>query len=468
MIFQLDGHMGPFTAGLFFSAGFSVFIAVFIQRWRETPGIHWLTVQLLAQTIWSLSVAMEILAPDLPVKIFFHKVSRIGVLGVPLSWMFFVFYYTNQARWLSRRLSRILYGVVAFLLVMAFTNELHGWFWSSVELRSGGIGAVYGRGPLYWVAAGLSFSMLLSALVDLAWMGLRSPSVYRNQAVLLVMAALAPGLSSIAFVLGLTGENDYTPYAFLLTSAGAAWSVLRFRFYNMLPVARKRLLEMLPDGIMAVDAQKRLIDINPAFLRIAGFPSPTLGQPVDQLLAESQLGMDGLDSHLAPQRRVITDQANGNFYDLSVSELEIRPGLPNGRLIILRDVTAVERSAQAHRRSDENIRRIFDANPFPVAIVSKEQAVIYQVNQAALDYFHVARDEMIGRRISSFYTQAGLHAEIIAEIEREGSLKNKLVEVKHPGGKRTHVVMSIFPVEYYGDQRWLLTFADITERRQME
>jgi diguanylate cyclase (GGDEF)-like protein/PAS domain S-box-containing protein len=468
-----DAQLGPFTAGLFFSAGFSFFIAVFVQRWRETVGIRFFTVQLVMQIVWTLSVALEILAPDLTTKVFWHKVSRIGVLGVPVAWMYFVFFYTDQSRWLSRRVSVLLFSVLGVLLVFAFTNDSHFLFWSSVKLTPGtGFGAEYGRGPVYWISVGISFALLLVAWGELIWMGLRSAMVYRRQAVLLILAGGFPSIFSILFVLGLTGQFDYTPYAFVLTSLTASLAILRYRFYNLVPVARGKLLQILPDGILALDALGRVIDVNQTFLRVLELKTAPIGQPLEYALTGSKVLSDGLrqslDVLLDHTRPCVVEVANGSFYEIAALDLEVRPGTPHGKLIVLRDVTVSQLAAQAKQHSEDNFRRLFDANPFPMAILSKEQLAIFQANQAMLDYFQALRDEMIGRRVISYLGRPELNEEINRELDSEGQVRSKPVDIKHPNGRHSHVMLNIFPVEYYGEPRWVATFADITERKHFE
>ena len=465
----MNGQLLPFTEGLFFSAGITIFLAVYVQRWRETPGIHSFTAQLVFQAIWAASFAMETVIPDLPTKLLFRKLAWIGILGVPVCWMVFVFRYTNQDRWLTPLFYRVLVGVCGLLFFSALTNDFHNLFWSSAILDPGvGTGVVYGRGPLFWLSIGFDYALVVTAFVELLWVARQSTAIYRRQSILLVVSAFTPFLTSILFVLGLTGPNDYTPLGFALTSVIITWAIMRYRLFNLIPVARSRLLQTLPDGIVAIDAQNRVIDINPAFLRIAMVEGTPIGEGIEKLFCQFPDLLDALLDPNSSSGKTVLDPGSGHYYQLVISELEIRPGMPMGRLVILRDITETEKMLKALRISEENIRKLFDANPFPMAIIGVGHSNIFQVNQSLLEYLHLTREEIIGQRASKFYASPHAPALLANEIERAGFIRDWPIELKRPNGERCFVVLNAYPVDYYSESRWLVSFADITERQRLE
>ncbi len=40
------------------------------------------------------------------------------------------------------------------------------------------------------------------------------------------------------------------------------WALLRYRFLDLLPVARDALIESMSDGVAVIDAQGRVVDLN--------------------------------------------------------------------------------------------------------------------------------------------------------------------------------------------------------------
>ena len=49
-----------------------------------------------------------------------------------------------------------------------------------------------------------------------------------------------------------------------------ALAMFRYRFLDVAPVARATLIENMSAGMFVLDSSNRLVDLNPAMLRIAG------------------------------------------------------------------------------------------------------------------------------------------------------------------------------------------------------
>jgi PAS domain-containing protein len=77
------------------------------------------------------------------------------------------------------------------------------------------------------------------------------------------------------YVTGLSSAPnlDLTPFAFLLSGAAIYWGLVRFRFLDIVPVARDALIEGMDHGVVVVDTEGRVVDPNPAARRILGLPS---------------------------------------------------------------------------------------------------------------------------------------------------------------------------------------------------
>ena len=50
-----------------------------------------------------------------------------------------------------------------------------------------------------------------------------------------------------------------------------AWGLFRFGLFDVVPVARNRVVEGMDDGVIVVDTHGRVVDLNPAAQRILGY-----------------------------------------------------------------------------------------------------------------------------------------------------------------------------------------------------
>ena len=57
---------------------------------------------------------------------------------------------------------------------------------------------------------------------------------------------------------------DLTPFAFTLSGIFIALSIFKFKMLDIVPVAYNNLFDKLSTGVLVIDSQKRIVDINPA------------------------------------------------------------------------------------------------------------------------------------------------------------------------------------------------------------
>ena len=75
------------------------------------------------------------------------------------------------------------------------------------------------------------------------------------------------------------GGLDPTPIAFTVSGACFTWGIYRYRLFGLVPVARDMVVDSMDDGVIVLDAQRRLVDLNAAAERYTGCDGASLGQP---------------------------------------------------------------------------------------------------------------------------------------------------------------------------------------------
>ncbi|MBT4136892.1 MAG: PAS domain-containing protein, partial [Candidatus Latescibacteria bacterium] len=82
----------------------------------------------------------------------------------------------------------------------------------------------------------------------------------------LLIGILSPWVANAVYLSGHSPfpRLDLTPFAFTLMGLTAFWSFLRFHFLDVIPIARDTVIENIEDGVLVIDAQNRIADINPS------------------------------------------------------------------------------------------------------------------------------------------------------------------------------------------------------------
>lgn len=438
---------------------------------RGTLSGRYLSLFLFSVSIWSLAGALEAAAIGIPAKIFLSKVSYVGILSSPVLLLYLALGYTHSDGnfpHLRRGWLWILPGVTFGLVA---TNEHHGLIWNNFTPLPAGNILLYGHGPWFWVNAGYSYLLVCGAVVLLAGAALHNRSIYRLQAMGLFLATPWPWLGNFLYIFNLSPfpGRDLTPLGFTITGLILALDIYQYQLADLLPVARDRLVESLRDGLLVLDAHDRILDINPAALGLFGQPAEALlGKVAGCVLPELAAFLAQAPADTSTEARISLPEKGPCFLDVRTSTLADWRGRFYGRLVVLRDISIRRLAEEALKRSEENFRKLFDANPVPVLLTRRSDSQIIRANQAAQDFFAMELDDLLSTRALSFYANPEERKRLIATIEEQGSLDGQTVEVKTVSGELRWIQTNAYPVEFYGESCLMVGWVDITEHKLAE
>ena len=342
-------------AGLMVTAGVVLAgLALYVARRRRSPAGHSLAVLLLAVAWWGLAYAVELSAQDLDAKGLWGDLKYVGVVTLPPAWLVFVLRYTGRARALSRRAVLALAAeplAVLVLLAVPATHDLIRYY------EPGDAGEplpIVGTGPLFWVHLVYAYGLVVLATSVFVVTLVRLSRVYWRLSATLVAAALLPWTLNALYNLGVGvfARIDLTPFAFVVTGGVLVWGLYRERLVNLTPVARSVVVETMADGVIVLDAFRRVVDMNPAAAGILGVrTADAVGIPLTELLREHPaLAAQYLASDPSrPSVVEVTLPVGGGVrhFDARRQPLPDQAGKTAGELVVLRDVT--ERRVAEHQ-----------------------------------------------------------------------------------------------------------------------
>ena len=243
----------PLVFPLLIATGVALGFAGFSWKRRPAIGATSFAIFMLAAAVWALGDALRLVSTDLPAKILWAKFRYLGVVAIPTAWLSLVLEYTRRERWLTRRNQILLAVEPVIFLLLVWTNENHHLIWrSDGELVMMGPWVVWHapHGFLFWVHAAYSYLLLLLTTILLVLaLFRRSLELSRMQAGILLIGTLTPLVGNVLSALHLVDiPLDVTPFVFTLVGLPVAWGVSPFRLFDIVPVARRAVVNSMNDG----------------------------------------------------------------------------------------------------------------------------------------------------------------------------------------------------------------------------
>jgi len=345
----MNWQYAPFTFPLFAATAISAGLALYSWKRRPAVGAAPFALLMLAVAEWSLGYALRLGSADLPTKLFWARVRYLGIVVVPAAWLAFVLQYTGREKWLTPRNVAMLAIEPLVTLVLVWTNDAHHLIWSDIRLETSGPLLVWSatHGVGFWTHAVYSYLLLLLSTLLLIQALIRSPRLYRVQAGVLLIGALMPLVGNVLSVFGLVPfPLDLTPFAFTVAGLLVAWDILRLRLFDIVPVARSAVVDNMNGGVLVLDVQNRVVDINPAAQNIIGRPaSDVIGQRIEQIVVtRTDLIERYRDVTEARTEITLGEGEAQRDYELQISPLHDQYGRLSGRLVVLHDTTERKRA----------------------------------------------------------------------------------------------------------------------------
>jgi signal transduction histidine kinase len=351
MIFQYS----PFIIPLLVSAAITGTLVLISLKRRGDPVIPPFILFMCATTYWALCYAIQLAYADLATQVLITTIEYPAIATAPAAWLLVVLCYTGREHLLTRRNIAALFIIPVTVVVLVATNPYHSLYYTSFTP-----GTVYGatvwnfaHGPFFWIQAGYGYLCLVLAFLLIASRFFTTPAIYRQQIIILFLAAGIPVLANIAFLLGIVPFPgiDLTPFTFTLMGILITLGIFKFRLFSLMPVAYPVIFTAIDDAIVVLDRNDRVSELNPAAQKIIRDISRSpVGEPVTDLLPPDLIASLVCDDSgkAAVQHAALTgNDGVSRDYEVTCREITTRVGGYNGRLVMFRDETEKQKARHA-------------------------------------------------------------------------------------------------------------------------
>lgn len=316
---------------------------LFLQRYKETPGVRFWQIWQIATSIWAFTYAFEYASTDIESKIMWSKFSYFGIVYCSVSFFFFSLEFSSQFRLLKKKFIVVMYSIATLFILSPFTNGIHHLHWVSYSINTETHATNYTYGPFFWLFFAFSYITLIGGMFNIGMFCVRLSNHYKRQMYLLFFSSFLPMLGNLIYVFHINPIPgfDWTPFSFLLTGILVAINVSQFSMFDLVPFARNKLMEIIPDAILIVNKSLRIADYNQTMYDLINDNKKELiGQRLDVMIPHRQELIEMVTSNSEFQTEIsLCINGADRHFDLQTVTLFDHKKESTGQLIILKDVT---------------------------------------------------------------------------------------------------------------------------------
>jgi PAS domain S-box-containing protein len=383
----------------------STFLMLRLWSLRTRPGAGSLIIAIIALMIWSMGYILEIVSPQLGAKIVWAKIEYLGFASLPLAIFTFAMIFSRRGEWLTRNRMMLLSVIPITTVVMALTNDWHQLIWTSIRMPEDSVigFVVVDHSHWFYVHTAYSYTLVFFSTVFFALVAWKDRGLYRTQALIMLTGMLMPWVANITYLFLWKAfpsagwmHIDMTPLAFLFTIIGLEVGYSRYRLADIIPVAQNTIFNSMLDGVVVLDLQSRILELNPSAAKIFQRQSYELiGQPIEKILPQWKDWVQSTRPGFQTSRELQVKNDRWNYiYSVRFETILDHDKHASGYMIFLSDTTEQKRSREQIMLQSSALEAVSSG-----IVITDIEGNIQWINPAFTRMTGYAPNEAIGRNI---------------------------------------------------------------------
>lgn len=303
---------------------------------------------ILTTLLWSLLYIGELVSDTFAIKFLFARLQYIGINTLPLAWLLLASVHTKTK--VPRMVWGSFIGMWLVLFVFIFIVPIPNLFWGNVTSHPmpGSIGASvldYDYGPIFYaLLVPYTYIVLLLSLIIMIRGMSKGHNFHRKQLIFVIVGTMIPAIINILYVMGITPipHMNFSTAGMSVSGLLVGYALFRYRFLAVSPIARDLIIDTMLDGVIVLDTNMNVLDINSAAKEAFRTYDIGLGTKLDTIVPPQMLdNILLLLGHKSAVSELIS--YNDLVYDVHVSLLLGFGMKHRGYLLMFHDVSEREK-----------------------------------------------------------------------------------------------------------------------------
>ncbi len=329
---------------LIFAGLIILVFSCYIWKSGTTRGEKSFALLALSIALYNLAYAMEISSISLQTMLFWIRLEYIGASLIPAFFCLSALYYTGKITRLTRPAAAAIFLIPVITVILMQTNELHNLIYQSAALNTGGPFPILEteRGPWFWIHSAYVFMgiFISNALFFQLWLSTNRAN--RRQIAVVLFGSLIPWIGFLVHLAKLVPwAIDVNPFFLSLSGVIIFGGLVRYGLLDLIPIARTRLFEEMPDGVLILDTMMRIVDINTAAKQYLKLGPKLIGKTAAEALGHLPEITERLRQSDKKYRFEVQNLNSGKpaWLLLDFFPLHNKGALSYGQMLVIRDIT---------------------------------------------------------------------------------------------------------------------------------
>ena len=215
-----------------------------------------ISVGVIAQLVCTIFFTIE--------PIYFENFIYIGTCILPVA-LFFVSIIFRNTKIRFRKRYLLLFVIPFLTLAVLYTNQYHHLFY---KIYSSNLNEMV-YGPYFYVHSIYTYGLLLVSIGIMINASLKNSGAFSKQTMLIIIGTMFPILVNLLGTFKIYDMNVcLTPISFSIAVIFYTFSILKFNFLKITPIALQKIVDRISDGYVVLDEDNIITDFNKTFLSV--------------------------------------------------------------------------------------------------------------------------------------------------------------------------------------------------------
>ena len=461
-------YFNPFALISFTSFLIMILLGSFLLHKYYTAQTKFVVLLFLANAIYSFFYTFEISFKTLEEITWFYRFEYFGIPFLSTYYLLFALHFSGRTNWLTRRNKLLLFTIPVITLILVFTNEYHHFFYASEKMNLEGPFPSFSFNPgiWYYIHQGYVLLCMMLSLYFLGSMLKGAPLIYRRQLWFLLLATIFPFLGYLTYQLHLIPFGiDPVSFTFTLSGIFVYVALIRFKLFDLVPIARSELFDKILDGVIVFDLNNRLVDFNHTVGLQLRISSKDLGKTMSEILGRWPEILDFIENNKKGPLEVFhSEEGISNYFNIQILELKNSRKINHGKLIVIKDVSDLINTERERNYAASKLDAVINAMPDLIFVINNN-GVITDFFISDSEQLFLNKEEVLGASLYHLFTkdEADILMEKLHKCLKTNKLNTYQYEMDFPGTLKHYEAR----ISRMDNDHVLAIIRDVTESHEM-